>query len=180
MKLMARRLLAVALLLPAIAAATEAYHWWQAATLNRSIVSENIVSQSGSLPAAGMVAKAYYLARKGERETALGLYKRAESDAAPQLKSLALYNAANIYLRQALALRGSGNEQQAPALLELAKENYREALRIDSQDWDARYNLERALRLAPEEEPEVATDNAAPKQSERAPTTMRGFTLGLP
>ena len=180
MKRLARRALALELLLLSIDAATGAYRLWKATSLNRSIASASIVRQNGPLPAAGMVAKAYYHAREGESETALGLYKQAETDAAPQLKSLALYNAGNIYLRQALALPGSGNEQHMPALLELAKESYREALRIDSEDWDARYNLERALRLAPEDEPEDSTDNVAPKQSERAPTTMRGFTLGLP
>jgi mxaK protein len=37
------------------------------------------------------------------------------------------------------------------ATLELAKQRYRDLLRVNPLDWDARYNLERALRLAPEE-----------------------------
>jgi mxaK protein len=49
----------------------------------------------------------------------------------------------------------------------------------DNSDWDAKYNLERALRLAPEAEEEIEA-MAAPPGAERAITTMRGFTLGLP
>jgi mxaK protein len=35
-------------------------------------------------------------------------------------------------------------------MLETAKARYRELLRLEPGNWDARYNLERALRLAPE------------------------------
>ena len=42
------------------------------------------------------------------------------------------------------------NPFQAQALVELAKQRYRDLLRADPGDWDARYNLERALWLAPE------------------------------
>ena len=68
---------------------------------------------------------------------------------------------------------------QSLPLLELAKQGYRDVLRDDPQQWDARYNLERALRLAPEAE--EGDDGAAPPPlaSERAVTTMKGFSLGL-
>ena len=35
-------------------------------------------------------------------------------------------------------------------LVELAKQGYRELLRLEPDYWPARYNLEQALRLAPE------------------------------
>jgi mxaK protein len=45
--------------------------------------------------------------------------------------------------------------------------------------WDAKFNLELALRLAPDPDPD---DTGAPQvlTGERAVTTMRAFTLGLP
>ena len=69
---------------------------------------------------------------------------------------------------------------QSLPLLELAKVGYREVLRDNPAHWDARYNLERTLRLAPEgDQPD---DDAAPPplNNERAATTMKGFTMGLP
>lgn len=60
----------------------------------------------------------------------------------------AYYNLANAYLR-----RGTRDDlplNQTRALLELAKQRYRDLLRTAPNHWDARYNLERTLRLAPE------------------------------
>ena len=66
-------------------------------------------------------------------------------------------------------------------LIELAKQRYRDALRDRPDDWDARYNLERALWLAPE----IETAQAAEEEEEQAPrervvTTLQGVRLDLP
>lgn len=60
----------------------------------------------------------------------------------------ALFDSANMYLRQG-AGDGAGALRSLP-LVEQAKARYRTLLRIAPDDWDARYNLERALRVAPE------------------------------
>ncbi len=76
--------------------------------------------------------------------------------------------------------RPSPQPGQALALIELAKENYRQVLRRDPDAWDARYNLERAQRLVPEPE---QIDDAPPelnRNAERAATTMRAYSPGLP
>jgi mxaK protein len=64
--------------------------------------------------------------------------------------------------------------------VELAKESYRQVLRDNPARWDARYNLERAQRLVPDPEDIDASAAPAPSQSERAATTMRGYSPGLP
>ena len=59
-------------------------------------------------------------------------------------------------------------------------ENYRQVLRSAPDEWDARYNLERAQRLVPEPEP---GDDELPdlkRNAERAATTMRAYSPGLP
>lgn len=60
----------------------------------------------------------------------------------------AQFNLANAYLRQGM----NPDEQTARTrpLLEIAKQRYRDLLREAPNHWGARYNLERALRLAPE------------------------------
>ena len=57
---------------------------------------------------------------------------------------------ANAYLRE--GLRPETDPARALAWLELAKQRYRDALRLDPDDPGVRYNLERALRRAPEGE----------------------------
>lgn len=55
---------------------------------------------------------------------------------------------ANRYLREGLA--SEAGPRHARPLFELAKQGYRDILRVHPGDADARYNLERALRAAPE------------------------------
>lgn len=60
----------------------------------------------------------------------------------------ARFNLANAYLRQALETGETSNKTRT--LLELAKQRYRDLLQQAPDHWEARYNLERTLRLAPE------------------------------
>ncbi len=77
----------------------------------------------------------------------------------------AQFNLANAYLRQGMRDDIAAN-QRAP-MLELAKQRYRDLLRVFPGDWDARYNLELALRLAPENEAALAEDKGKPIKSVR-------------
>lgn len=123
-------------------------------------------------------AQAHARAASGAGEAALNRY--AALHAADALGRAARYNSANLLLRQAIELRASTEPGQSLALIELAKENYRQVLRDDPEDWDARYNLERAQRLLPEPD---ALDEAPPelnRNAERAATTMRAYSPGLP
>lgn len=146
--------------------------------LNHAIADGSVVSLAGDLPAQAMFARAYYRDRRGDHQAALNLYMQVESEGDAALREAARYNSANIYLRQAFLARESGTVQQMLSLAELAKGTYREVLRGDSRDWDAKYNLERALRLVPDPEDVAAIE--PPPRSERAVTTMKGLSLGLP
>ena len=123
-------------------------------------------------------AQAHALAGRGQTEAALSLYGRLAAD--PVLGPAARLNSANLLLRQGLVQRAGAQPGQALALIELAKEGYRELLRQDPGQWPARYNLERAQRLVPDAE-SVDDEPAAPaRDAERSATTMRGDSLGLP
>lgn len=77
----------------------------------------------------------------------------------------AQYNLANAYLRQ--GMRSDVPASHTGPMLELAKQRYRDLLRANPNDWDARYNLERALRLAPENAEASAGDKGKPIKSVR-------------
>jgi mxaK protein len=146
---------------------------------NRAIADGSVTAVQGDLPIPLVFAQGYLLRQGGDYQRVLGLYKQAELGGSPSLRSAALYNSGNVYFREGLAMRSSNNEQQAVPLLELAKASYRQVLRENPGNWEARYNLERVLRQSPEPD-EAEGGGEAPQQSERAVTTMRGFTLGLP
>jgi mxaK protein len=65
-------------------------------------------------------------------------------------------------------------------LVELAKQNYRDLLRDDPNQWDARYNLESALRLAPDTDTSDEADSPPPENRDHAPSTNDNARMDLP
>ena len=133
---------------------------------------------AAAAPPQARFAHAAALAASGAQEAALRQYGALQDD--PAVGQAARYNGANLLMRQAIALRERSRPGQSLALVELAKEHYREVLRHDPDHWNARYNLERAQRLVPDPE-DVEPEPTGPQRSaERAATTMRGYSPGLP
>ena len=145
---------------------------------NDAITARRVPAGAKELPPQAQFAQAFAEAASGADEPALNRYRALQEE--PSVGQAARYNSANLLLRQAIALRAGPQPGQALALIELAKESYRDILRQDPGHWDARYNLERAQRLLPD--PEEGANDALPgaRSAERAATTMRGFSPGLP
>jgi mxaK protein len=162
----------------AVAAAIDGWRFAAARRVNAQIEA-GVGATAETAPASELrFAQAHALAASGATDAALNRYAALHDD--PVIGSAARYNSANLLLRQAIVIRAGDQPGQALALIELAKENYREILRHQPQDWDARYNLERAQRLVADPED---GDDAPPevrRDAERAATTMRGFSPGLP
>lgn len=146
--------------------------------LNAQIVQGRLPPESPEAPAELRFAQAVALAASGAGEAALNRYGALHDDTA--VGQAARFNGANLLMRQAIVLRAGAQPGQALALIELAKEGYREVLRHDSSDWAARYNLERAQRLVPDPEEVDEEPPEARRSAERAATTMRGYSPGLP
>lgn len=123
-------------------------------------------------------AQAWALAAAGEHEAAQARYRSLVDD--PRLGLDARYNIANSLMQQAFKLRESPAPGLAVPVLELAKEAYRQVLRRDPGHWPARYNYERAQRLLPDAELDDQEAAGPPENAERAATTMRGVSQGLP
>ena len=168
------------LLLLVAATTFDLWRLWQVEQWNRTITDGSVVSREGELPPEAKFAKAFLLEQNGEHQRALSLYQEIDGSRREELVAAARFNAANIYLRWAQDLHAQEGIRQAMPLVELAKQSYRDLLRTRADYWDARYNLERALRLFPESDEQSDATGPAPLHSERAVTTMRGFTLGLP
>ena len=177
------RMVLVLLLLVAGAASVDGLRTWRHQRWNALIAAAQVPAEAKDAPAQVRVAQAHALAHakaaSGADDAALNRYRALQDDSA--LGRAARYNSANLLMRQAIVVRAGTQPGQAIALIELAKEMYRDVLRADPQHWDARYNLERAQRLLadPDEEADAAPPEAQPK-AERAATTMRGYSPGLP
>jgi mxaK protein len=144
-------------------------------------VNEAIASQANtnisSVPQA-QLAEAINLAKAGKFNAAVKAYK-ALLDAPDEVRLPALYDLGNLNMREALK-NGEGEAQRALPLIELAKQSYRDNLRANPADWDARYNLERALWIAPEYDDPILQRNQAPVHSEQATSTVQGAKIDLP
>jgi mxaK protein len=116
---------------------------------------------------------------KVDYDGALGAYKAIIQGPREDLRRIALYDLGNLHLRHALQL-GLEDEGQSLPLLELAKQSYRDLLRRDPNDWDARYNLERTLRLAPESDDDSDEDTGPPDPREHERSTIADPRMDLP
>jgi mxaK protein len=124
------------------------------------------------------LARAVALA-KVDYDGALAAYKSIVQSNRDDLRLIALYDLGNLHLHQAIQY-GLADEAQSLPLTELAKQSYRDLLRRDPTDWDARYNLERALRLAPEDDDEADEDTGPPDPREHERSTIADPRMDLP
>ena len=130
------------------------------------------------LPPEARLARAVALARV-DYDAALAAYKAIIQSNRNDLRLIALYDLGNLHLHQAIHA-GLADEAQSLPLTELAKQSYRDLLRRDPSDWDARYNLERSLRLAPEDDDATDEDTGPPDPREHERSTIADPRMDLP
>lgn len=161
----------------ALLTAHEGVRLREAQHVNAAIAGTSQVDAASDLPEARFV-RAMAAAKSGDYEGALKAYKALSRDAPAGIATAALYNAGNLQLREALK-EGPNAAIRALPLIELSKQSYRAVLRRDPQSWDARYNLERALWLAPEVE-EASVDRIRRDAESRVMSTLQSTRADLP
>ena len=119
-----------------------------ALALNRALLAPPAIAAVAEDPRVS-AARGVRLASTGDTDGARRNLQLAMQAGAERVSNQARFNLGNLALRQAIAV-GSDDEKRAD-LLALAKQQYREVLLREPHYWAARYNLERALWLAPEE-----------------------------
>lgn len=124
-------------------------------------------------------AHAAALAQAGEYDAAVAAYKDLAHNKRADLRQAALFNLGNLHLRTALTQESNDVMLWLP-MAELAKQTYRTLLRERPNDWDARYNLERALQVAPEYDEAFTTDEGPPPERERSNSTVSNARMDLP
>lgn len=169
---------AILVLLLAGAAAYDGLHWWSAARMAGRIRSGIILPDTTRVSPEVAFAQGYALAARHETLRALTRYRQA-ADAGGPLAVAALYNIGNLHLRQALVAQAAGQRAQSLALFELAKQSYRDALALQPGYWNAKYNLERTLRLAPDAMPSPPTPGEQALHQKKA-IAVRDMPLGPP
>jgi mxaK protein len=145
-------------------AAVAAYNWIElqrAEQVNRTVAATVVATKAGPKDAKRSVAstddapqvrlaRAVALSKDGAYDTAGPLFESLiREQPEGEVGRAALFDLGNLYLRQGIGHSPSGAIESL-AMVEEAKARYRSLLRIAPDDWDARYNLERALWLAPE------------------------------
>jgi mxaK protein len=157
------------------------WQWQQARQLNAAIAMAGQSAEPLDEQATPetQLARALALARNGASDAAIKAYKTLTQSERDDIKQAALYNLGNLYLREALK-DGAAEAMRYMPLIELSKQSYRNLLRMNGEDWDARHNLEQALRLAPEYDEVAVQEGESPVPKERAITTMQGHQLVLP
>jgi mxaK protein len=147
---------------------------------NTLMASPAVMSAPSSAPPEVRLAQARALAARGDFWAALTLYRQVAAGANGALRQAATYDEGNLLLREGVALNAAGDEARAQPLLQLAKESYRQVLREHPGDWDAKYNLELALRWAPESDDEESLGSPPPINVKRSNIVRRAMPLGLP
>lgn len=173
-------------LMLALSALLELRQWRKAAAANADIAEllgghdiapERLAAASPQV----LLARAVYFVRHERYGDALELLNLLETRGDGAFRADVYYNQGNLQLAQALDRVEKSEMDQARVFAELAKEAYRRALSLAPGHWDAKYNLEVAMRLMPEMDRVSPADDEAPAaESKRLWTGLPGFPRGLP
>jgi len=161
-----------------VATSYQAWHLVQSHRVNAIVADAQAERSDADFPQARF-ARALALAQSGKTEDALKLYKSLALDSAPELRLAALFNTGNLYMRDARRY-GPDEAFKSVPLVELAKQAYRDLLSRHAEDWDARYNLERALWMVPEVEQGGGDDSDVQSKEQRVTSNIRGEPVDLP
>ena len=154
---------------------------YKLAMLNHAAANPDVVAIDENSPDALIFAKAMNLDHTGNSIDAARLYAILRNSQDLDLRTRAFHNLGTIYLRDGAKHwneRGVLDYAYVSNQVQLAKENYREALRLNPYDWDARFNLEYAWRITPPPKEKPKSDFKATKPS--VYSTLPGLPGGGP
>ncbi len=150
-------------------------------TIDRLRAGKDVEVDPASAAPALLEARAAYLLRRNRIDEAQPMLDEAGERAGPAINVRMLYNMANARVRAAITAIEKGDFDKAIPLVTLAKSEYRSALRLDPSHWDAKYNLDVAMRLVRDLPQAVGEDEDKPLETpEKLWTDLPGAPKGLP
>ena len=154
---------------------------YQLESLNYAMANPDQLSIDEHSPDSLRFSKALRLVQTGNLAESIRLYAGLRNAQDVDLRARALHNLATIYLRDGAShwnAHGVLDYAYVSGQVELAKENYRAALRLNPDDWDARFNLEYAWRITPPPKEKPKSDFTGSKSS--VFSTLPGLPGGGP
>lgn len=127
-----------------------------------------------------LFARSYYLLRRDLVEEAQILLDQANFRADPATRVAMLYDMANLRVRATFDAIDQGQFDKATSFIELAKQDYNQALRLDPQAWNVKYNLDVAARLVRDLPEGVPSDEEPQQTSKKLWTDLPGVPRGEP
>lgn len=119
--------------------------------------------------------------RRDDLDAAQATISRSGDILTDTAKAHAYYNLANARVRRAFMLVEKGDLDTATAFVNVAKSEYRRALRLAPEFWNAKFNLDVAMRIVRDlPTPEIEQDEAPPDAPKRVWTDLPGVPKGLP
>jgi mxaK protein len=140
------------LILVLVGLAEQAYEFYRTIHDNRLLADPERIEIYEDTHPILVFAKAQALERAGDRQAAQRLYHDLRHRGDDRFRADVHYNLGTIYLREAAKIWnavGVLEYARVNTLVSLAKENLRESLRLNPDQWDARFNLEYAHRITP-------------------------------
>jgi mxaK protein len=150
------------------------------ATIAALLDGKNVEIDPAKASPSVLFARAYFLLKRDRIDEAQNLVDQARLRAGPEIRVQMLYDMANTRLRAAFDAIEQGQFDRATPLVGLAKDQYTEALRLDPEAWDVKYNLDVASRLI-RDLPEATPPEDAPRDApEDVWTDLPGVPQGAP
>jgi mxaK protein len=144
------------------------------------IASGHDVHISASASPAVTFARAKYLLDRGDFEEAQPLIENVVRLGTSGAAANLLYDAANARVHLAIQLIENNKFDTATANVVLARDYYTRALRINPQFWDAKYNLDIAMRLVRDFPETILRSDDKQKPTSKLWTDFPGLPKGGP
>lgn len=118
--------------------------------------------------------------RRDNIDDAQAVLSTATESLPSKVRAAALYNIASARTILAGEAVRKGDLDGATALVNLAKSEYRLALKLDPENWDARYNIDVAMRIVRDLPLGDNPDKKSPDAPKKLWTDLPGVPKGLP
>ncbi len=149
-------------------------------TIRLLVARKDVPIDAGRAAPDEILARINESIRRDPLDEAQALANSTQARMPPAVRPLVLYNIANEHTRRAAEFVRKGDIDGAAALINLAKSEYRLALRFDPEAWDIKFNLDVAMRIVRDLPQGENPDLAPPDAPKRIWSALPGIPKGLP